>query len=46
MESRHLDIERDIQELEEQIGRLQTLASDRGLDASEELNTLESKLER
>ena len=39
-----LDFERDIQELEEQIERLQGLAQDRGLDASSELETLESKL--
>ena len=45
MDSSALDIERDIQELEEQIDRLQTLARDRGLDASDELTTLESKLE-
>ena len=40
-----LDFERDIQELEEQIDRLQGLANERGLDASAELTTLESKLD-
>ena len=40
-----LDFERDIQELEEQIDRLQGLATERGLDASAELSTLESKLD-
>lgn len=45
MESSQLDIDRDIQELEEQVERLQGLARERGLDASEELSTLESKLE-
>jgi acetyl-CoA carboxylase carboxyl transferase subunit alpha len=45
MASSPLDFERDIQELEEQIQRLQGLARDRGLDASAELGTLESKLE-
>ncbi|HSH44351.1 MAG TPA: carboxyl transferase domain-containing protein, partial [Longimicrobiales bacterium] len=40
-----LDFERDIRELEEQIERLQDLAHNRGLDASGELSTLESKLE-
>ena len=39
-----LDFERDIHELEEQIERLQGLARDRGLDATDELETLESKL--
>jgi acetyl-CoA carboxylase carboxyl transferase subunit alpha len=45
MASSQLDIERDIRELEEQIDRLQGLARDRGLDASAELDTLESKLD-
>jgi acetyl-CoA carboxylase carboxyl transferase subunit alpha len=45
MESTSLDIDRDIQELEEQIDRLQGLARNRGLDASAELSTLESKLD-
>ena len=45
MEASSLDIERDIQELEEQIDRLQSLAEERGLDASSELSTLETKLD-
>ena len=45
MASEPLDIDRDIRELEEQIGRLQGLARDRGLDASSELDTLETKLD-
>ncbi len=45
MASSPLDIERDIRELEDQIDRLQGLAKDRGLDASSELDTLESKLD-
>ncbi len=45
MESSSLDVERDIQELEEQIDRLQTLTRDRGMDATAEIATLESKLE-
>jgi acetyl-CoA carboxylase carboxyl transferase subunit alpha len=45
MELSSLDIERDIQELEDQIERLQRLARDRGLDASSELDTLHGKLE-
>lgn len=45
MEASSLDIERDIQELEDQIDRLQALARERGLDASTELDTLESKLD-
>ena len=40
-----LDFERDIRELEEQIDRLQGLARERGLDAADELSTLESKLD-
>lgn len=40
-----LDFEKDIHELEEQIERLQGLARDRGLDATSELSTLESKLD-
>lgn len=45
MESSQLDIDRDIRELEEQIDRLQTLTRDRGMDASDEISTLERKLE-
>ncbi|MFP4623166.1 MAG: acetyl-CoA carboxylase carboxyltransferase subunit alpha [Gemmatimonadota bacterium] len=40
-----LDIERDIQELEDQIARLQSLARERGLEVSAELDMLETKLE-
>lgn len=40
-----LEFEKDIRELEEQIERLQGLAQERGLDASSELDTLESKLD-
>lgn len=39
------DFERDIRELEVQIGRLQSLARERGLDADKELTTLEAKLD-
>ncbi|MEJ2502608.1 MAG: carboxyl transferase domain-containing protein, partial [Gemmatimonadota bacterium] len=45
METSPLDVERGINELEEQIERLQQLARDRGLDASSELDTLHGKLE-
>ena len=41
-----LDFERDIAELEQQIGRLQEMARARGLDVAEELGVLERKLER
>jgi acetyl-CoA carboxylase carboxyl transferase subunit alpha len=44
MASTPLDIDQSIQELEEQIDRLQGLADERGLDAAEEISTLESKL--
>ena len=40
----HLDFERTIAEVEEQIGRLQSLARERGLDVSSELRSLERKL--
>src|SRR5690554_1414674 len=40
-----LDFERDIAELEQQIGRLQEMARERGLDVAEELGVLERKLE-
>ncbi len=45
MERSSLDIDRDIQELEDQIARLQTLTNERGMDASDELSRLESKLD-
>ncbi|HUE77987.1 MAG TPA: acetyl-CoA carboxylase carboxyltransferase subunit alpha [Longimicrobiales bacterium] len=45
MASSQMDFDSDIRELEEQIERLQGLARDRGLDASSELGTLESKLD-
>lgn len=45
MASSQMDFDSDIRELEEQIERLQGLANDRGLDASSELGTLESKLD-
>jgi acetyl-CoA carboxylase carboxyl transferase subunit alpha len=38
------DFDRDIRELEVQIGRLQSLARERGLDADQELSLLETKL--
>lgn len=38
------DFDRDIRELEVQIGRLQSLARERGLDADQELSMLEAKL--
>ena len=41
----HLDFERSIQEVEEQIQRLQELARERGLDVSNELVSLERKLD-
>ena len=41
-----LDFERDIAELEHQIGRLQEMAQARGLDVAEEIGVLERKLER
>lgn len=44
MASSNLDIERGIQELEEQIERLREMAGSRGLDATAEIETLESKL--
>jgi hypothetical protein len=40
----HLDFERAISEVEEQIDRLQDLARERGLDVSAELRSLERKL--
>jgi acetyl-CoA carboxylase carboxyl transferase subunit alpha len=40
----HLDFERSIAEVEEQIGRLHHLARERGLDVSNELRSLERKL--
>ncbi len=40
----HLDFEKSIQEVEEQIDRLQELARERGLDVSSELVSLERKL--
>jgi acetyl-CoA carboxylase carboxyl transferase subunit alpha len=40
----HLDFERAIAEVEEQIVRLRTLARERGLDVSAELRSLERKL--
>ena len=45
MSTAPMDFERNIRELEEQIERLQGLARERGLDADDELGTLESKLE-
>ncbi|HEX8272293.1 MAG TPA: acetyl-CoA carboxylase carboxyltransferase subunit alpha [Longimicrobiaceae bacterium] len=41
----HLDFERAIADVEEQILRLRTLARERGLDVSNELRSLERKLE-
>ena len=41
----HLDFERAISEVEEQIDRLQDLARERGLDVSAELRSLERKLQ-
>jgi acetyl-CoA carboxylase carboxyl transferase subunit alpha len=40
----HLDFERSIAEVEEQIGHLTTLARERGLDVSNEIRSLERKL--
>ncbi|MBA4155859.1 MAG: acetyl-CoA carboxylase carboxyltransferase subunit alpha [Gemmatimonadetes bacterium] len=40
----HLDFEKAIVEVEEQIGRLQKLARERGLDVSNELGSLQRKL--
>ncbi|HEV2146368.1 MAG TPA: acetyl-CoA carboxylase carboxyltransferase subunit alpha [Longimicrobiaceae bacterium] len=40
----HLDFERAIADVEEQIARLRTLARERGLDVSAELRSLERKL--
>lgn len=40
----HLDFERSIAEVDEQITRLRTLAHDRGLDVSGEIRSLERKL--
>lgn len=40
----HLDFEKAIAEVEDQIGRLQDLARERGLDVSAELRSLERKL--
>jgi len=40
----HLDFERSISEVEEQINRLQDLARERGLDVTAELRSLERKL--
>ena len=40
----HLDFEKSIAEVEEQIDRLQELARERGLDVSAELRSLERKL--
>ena len=44
MASSDLDVERNIRELEDQIGRLRQMAGDRGLDVTDEIRTLESKL--
>jgi len=41
----HLDFEQAIREVEEQIAQLQNLASDRNLDVSSELSSLETKLD-
>jgi acetyl-CoA carboxylase carboxyl transferase subunit alpha len=40
----HLDFEKAISEVEDQIGRLQDLARERGLDVTQELRSLERKL--
>ena len=45
MNTPRLGFEKDIVELEEQIGRLRTLARQRGLEATSELRDLEEKLE-
>ncbi|CAA9375374.1 MAG: Acetyl-coenzyme A carboxyl transferase alpha chain [uncultured Gemmatimonadetes bacterium] len=42
--SSHLDFERSIAEVDEQITRLRTLAQERGLDVSGEIRSLERKL--
>src|SRR5512142_2360453 len=44
MSTPRLGFEKDIAELEEQIGRLRTLARQRGLEATSELRDLEEKL--
>jgi acetyl-CoA carboxylase carboxyl transferase subunit alpha len=41
----HLEFEKAIREVEEQITQLQSLASDRNLDVSSELSSLEAKLD-
>jgi len=41
----HLEFEKAIREVEEQITQLQSLASDRNLDVSSELSSLETKLD-
>ena len=41
----HLDFEKAIAEVEEQIGKLQELARERGIDVSSELRSLERKLD-
>ena len=41
----HLDFERAIAEVEDQIGRLRGLARERGLDVSHEIHSLERKLQ-
>lgn len=46
MSAPRLDFEKDIAELEQQIGRLQELARQRDLDMAEELAVLETKLDR
>src|SRR5512143_1874468 len=44
MNTPRLEFEKDIAELEEQIGRLRSLARQRGLEATTELRDLEEKL--
>ncbi len=46
MNTPRLGFEKDIAELEEQIGRLRTLARQRGLEATAELRDLEEKLQQ
>ena len=46
MSERSAEYDKDIEELERQIERLQVLARQRGLDVTEELRALESKLEK
>jgi acetyl-CoA carboxylase carboxyl transferase subunit alpha len=46
MSSGPIELERNIQELEQQIEKLQLLANQRGLDATAEVETLEQKLEQ